>query len=50
MKENILIFHAVSECDTTSSFFGQGQLKFGKLLDNDERLQEIVKVFKKVML
>ena len=47
MKENILFLHAISGCDTTSSFFRQGKLKFVKLLEKDERLQEIVKVFKK---
>ena len=47
MKENILFLHAISGCDTTSSFFRQGKLKFVKLLEKDERLQEIAKVFKK---
>src|ERR1700761_7518186 len=46
IRDNILFLHAFSECDTTSSFFRQGKLKFVKTLVRNEELGKVVQVFK----
>ena len=46
IKNNILFLHAFSGGDTTSAFFRQGKLKFVKLLEKNELLQDLVSIFR----
>ena len=46
IKDNILFLHAFSGSDTTSAFFRQGKLKFLKVLEKHEELQQAASVFK----
>jgi hypothetical protein len=43
--ESLLFAHAISGCDTTSAFFGQGKKKAFKMLLNDAKLREGVMTF-----
>lgn len=44
--ENLLLLHALSGCDTTSSLFGFGKTKFCTLFQNRPALNEIATIFK----
>lgn len=45
-REHILFLHAVTGCDTTSTFFNKGKVKVLKLLENRPDLQSAAAVFK----
>ena len=45
MCECILFAHAMSGCDTVSSFFGIDKTKATKLSQNSENLRKVVQVF-----
>ncbi|KAJ8886650.1 hypothetical protein PR048_012862 [Dryococelus australis] len=46
VADNILFLHAFSRCDTTTAIFDQGKKKFMKVLENSEKLNQTVQVFK----
>nr|CAI5830024.1 unnamed protein product [Callosobruchus analis] len=37
--EHILVYHAMTGCDTTSALFGHGKVKIASLLDKNPNLQ-----------
>lgn len=45
IADHILFLHAFTGCDTTSTFFRQGKIKFIKLFQRDDNLQNISKCF-----
>lgn len=45
-REHILFLHAVTGCDTTSTFFNKGKVKVLNLLENSPDLQSAAAVFK----
>lgn len=45
-REHILFLHAVTGCDTTSTFFNKGKVKVLKLLENSPDLQSAAAMFK----
>lgn len=47
-KEHILFLHAFTGCDTTSTFFKKGKIKFAKNFEKRHDLHESAKVFKNV--
>lgn len=44
-KEHILFLHAVTGCNTTSTFFNKGKVKVMKLLENRLDLQSTAAMF-----
>jgi len=46
VAENILFLHAISGCDTTSSFFNLGKMRFVKTLKKHPKLKEAIEVYK----
>lgn len=45
IADHILFLHAFIGCDTTSTFFRQGKIKFIKLFRKNDNLQNITKIF-----
>lgn len=45
ITDNILFLHAFSGCDTTSSLFNQGKLKFLSILQKHQDLHDSIQVF-----
>ncbi|CAH1106702.1 unnamed protein product [Psylliodes chrysocephalus] len=46
LKEHVLLLHAISGCDTTSSFYGKGKTKLLDLVLQSPTLQEAAATFK----
>ena len=44
--ENLLLLHALSGCDTTSSLCGFGKIKFCTLFQNKPALHELARIFR----
>lgn len=47
-KQHILFLHALTGCDTTSAFYNRGKMKFAKIFEEREDLQNAAKIFKSV--
>lgn len=45
IANHILFLYAFTGCDTTSTFFRQGKIKFIKLFQRDDNLQNISNIF-----